>query len=214
MNYLSSTPFNVAMGGTEEYRKNYDAIDWAGAKSPPEASALSSSLTDGVPESVTIQSQLREFHQTYGHPVNTMPKTPAEDRVKLRLNLIAEEFFELLAACEIWPAFHYREQIAGEREDREVDAATIIRDCIDYGFVDRRVVSLVEVADALGDLAYVIEGANLEFGIPSEKVLAEIHRSNMSKLGADGKPIYSETGKVLKGPNYSPPNLENVLWPG
>lgn len=71
---------------------------------------------------------------------------------------------------------------------------------------------LVEMADALGDLAYVIAGAALEFGIPLDRVLEEIHRSNMSKLGADGKPIYREDGKVMKGPNYTPPDIEGVLY--
>jgi len=71
---------------------------------------------------------------------------------------------------------------------------------------------LVGIADALGDLAYVVIGAALEFGIPLEEVVDEIHLSNMSKLGAGGKPIYRESdGKVLKGPNYSPPNIAKVL---
>ena len=72
-------------------------------------------------------------------------------------------------------------------------------------------VDLIETADALGDLKYVVEGAALVFGIPLEPVFMEIHRSNMSKLGTDGKPIYREDGKVLKGPNYTPPNVAAVL---
>ncbi len=72
---------------------------------------------------------------------------------------------------------------------------------------------LVAIADALGDLGYVIAGAALEFGIPLERVLEEIHRSNMSKLGADGKPITRADGKSLKGPNYRPPNIAAVLFP-
>lgn len=70
---------------------------------------------------------------------------------------------------------------------------------------------IVEVADALADLIYVIHGFALEAGIPLNEVVTEVHRSNMSKLGADGKPIYREDGKVLKGPNYSPPNIAAVL---
>lgn len=68
----------------------------------------------------------------------------------------------------------------------------------------------VEVLDALTDLTYVLEGAYLAFGLAFLKTSAfnEVHRSNMSKLGSDGKPIYHpETRKVLKGPNYSKPNL-------
>ena len=69
----------------------------------------------------------------------------------------------------------------------------------------------VETADALADLIYVIYGMALETGIDLAAVLAEVQRSNMSKLGADGKPVYREDGKVLKGPGYFPPNVEAVL---
>lgn len=70
---------------------------------------------------------------------------------------------------------------------------------------------LVETADALADMVYVIYGTALEYGIPLDDVLAEVHRSNMSKLGADGKPVYREDGKVLKGPSYFPPDIEGVM---
>ncbi|MFD2585868.1 hypothetical protein ACFSQJ_02930 [Croceitalea marina] len=72
---------------------------------------------------------------------------------------------------------------------------------------------LVEVADALGDMLYILCGTILEHGMQYkiEEVFEEIQRSNMSKLGADGKPIYREDGKVLKGPNYFKPNIEAIL---
>lgn len=70
---------------------------------------------------------------------------------------------------------------------------------------------VVEIADALGDMLYVIHGAALVHGIDLDPVFAEIQRSNMSKLGADGKPIYRKDGKILKGPGYSPPNLRRIL---
>lgn len=72
---------------------------------------------------------------------------------------------------------------------------------------------LVEVADALGDMLYILCGTIIEHGLQDkiEEVFAEIQRSNMSKLGADGQPIYREDGKVMKGPNYSPPDLAKVL---
>jgi predicted HAD superfamily Cof-like phosphohydrolase len=73
---------------------------------------------------------------------------------------------------------------------------------------------LVEVADALGDMLYILCGTIIEHGLQDkiEEVFAEIQRSNMSKLGADGQPIYREDGKVMKGPNYSPPDLTKVLF--
>ena len=71
--------------------------------------------------------------------------------------------------------------------------------------------SLVAVADALADILYVVYGAGHSFGIDLDKCFSEVHRSNMSKLGEDGKPIYREDGKVLKGENFSEPNLKEVL---
>jgi len=70
---------------------------------------------------------------------------------------------------------------------------------------------IVGVADALGDLEYVVNGAALVWGINLPEVVKEIHRSNMTKLGADGQPIYREDGKILKGEFYEKPNLERVL---
>ena len=70
---------------------------------------------------------------------------------------------------------------------------------------------IVEIADALTDILYVVYGAGHAFGIDLDECYAEVHRSNMSKLGEDGKPIYREDGKVLKGPNYFHPNLEDIL---
>ncbi len=73
--------------------------------------------------------------------------------------------------------------------------------------------NLVEVADALGDMLYILCGTILEHGMQYkiEEVFEEIQRSNMSKLGSDGKPIYREDGKVLKGPNYFKPDIQGVL---
>ncbi|MGK0253051.1 MAG: putative HAD superfamily Cof-like phosphohydrolase [Mariniflexile sp.] len=72
---------------------------------------------------------------------------------------------------------------------------------------------LVEVADALGDMLYILCGTIIEHGMQHkiEEVFDEIQRSNMSKLGEDGNPIYREDGKVLKGPNYFKPNIDSIL---
>ena len=72
---------------------------------------------------------------------------------------------------------------------------------------------IVEIADALGDMLYILCGTILEHGLQDkiEAVFDEIQRSNMSKLGIDGKPVYREDGKVLKGPNYFKPNFEKIL---
>lgn len=70
---------------------------------------------------------------------------------------------------------------------------------------------IVGVADAIADLLYVVYGAALTFGIPVREVFTEVHRSNMTKLGDDALPLYREDGKVLKGPNFSPPDLMPIL---
>ena len=70
---------------------------------------------------------------------------------------------------------------------------------------------LIGIADALGDLKYVVEGAAVAYGIDLEPVFNEIHRSNMAKLGPDGKVHYREDGKVLKPEGWRPPQLEPIL---
>ncbi|MDB2385598.1 nucleoside triphosphate pyrophosphohydrolase family protein [Polaribacter sp.] len=72
---------------------------------------------------------------------------------------------------------------------------------------------LVEVADALGDMLYILCGTIIEHGMQEkiDEVFEEIQRSNMSKLGEDGQPIYREDGKVLKGPNYFRPDIKSIL---
>ena len=68
-----------------------------------------------------------------------------------------------------------------------------------------------EVADALTDILYVTYGAGHAFGINLDKCFEEVQNSNMSKLGSDGKPIYNDKGKVMKGPNYFKPNLNKFI---
>ena len=71
--------------------------------------------------------------------------------------------------------------------------------------------NLKEIADALTDILYVTYGAGYAYGINLDKCFKEVQRANMSKLGNDGKPIYNEQGKVMKGPNSSEPNLEKFV---
>ena len=70
---------------------------------------------------------------------------------------------------------------------------------------------LVGIADALTDILYVTYGAGHAFGIDLDECFEEVHESNMSKLGPDGKPIYREDGKVMKGPDYREPDLRKIL---
>ena len=70
---------------------------------------------------------------------------------------------------------------------------------------------LIGIADALADIVYVVYGTALTYGIDLDAVLREVHRSNMSKLGSDGKPVLRADGKVLKSDRYSPPDIASAL---
>ena len=71
--------------------------------------------------------------------------------------------------------------------------------------------NIIEVADALTDILYVTYGAGHAFGIDLDKCFQEVQNSNMSKLGLNGKPIYNDSGKVMKGPDYFKPNIKKIL---
>jgi len=71
--------------------------------------------------------------------------------------------------------------------------------------------NLKEIADALTDILYVTYGAGYAYGINLDKCFQEVQRANMSKLGKDGKPIFNEKGKVMKGPNYTSPDLKKFV---
>jgi len=103
------------------------------------------------------------------------------------------------------PAFP-EEAVVGLRIDLQVEE---LQEFIDACNND----DIVAAADGLTDLLYVIYGAGHAFGIDLDKCFEEVHRSNLSKLGLDGKPIFRADGKALKGPNYSPPDLKKVLFP-
>jgi predicted HAD superfamily Cof-like phosphohydrolase len=93
--------------------------------------------------------------------------------------------------------------------------ATLMVDLIDEERMElKRAIDngdLVEVADAIADILYVTAQQARLIGLPIDALLREVQRSNMSKLGADGKPVYREDGKVLKGPNFSEPDIAKVL---
>ena len=115
-----------------------------------------------------------DFMEAFGQSVEDEPIIPDDMIVGLRVDLIAEEFFEL--------------RVAVAKED------------------------IVEIADALTDLLYVVYGAGHAFGIDLDECFLEVHASNMSKLDNDGQPIYREDGKVLKSDNYFKPDLASVLY--
>ena len=157
----------------------------------------------------THADKVREFYEKYQQEQFLADDGAAasledmgNDRVDLRMKLIAEEFFELVAAV-------YNEQAAYELE-------SAWNGLFSDGVTDERRNDVIAAADATGDLRYVIEGFDLEAGIPAEKVFDEIHSSNLSKLGKDGFPIISDgtlkpKGKILKGEDFFEPDLKAVI---
>jgi predicted HAD superfamily Cof-like phosphohydrolase len=143
----------------------------------------------------------REFHEAVGHPVSHVPYLPLP-------GVGSSGWLELDEAIGALEALaHKAHEKGGYRWLRIGLMAEEVAEYLDAELDD----DLVGVADALGDIGVIADGTALAYGIPLDEVRKEIHRANMSKLGEDGKPILREDGKVLKGPNYSPPDIAAIL---
>ncbi|OKL47612.1 hypothetical protein BSR29_04170 [Boudabousia liubingyangii] len=136
---------------------------------------------------------VRQFHDTYECPILLSP-TLETDRLGMRMDLILEEACELVGAV-------YGPQARAHLESAWQEAKGM----------DEAERDVVETADALADLVYVIYGMALETGIDLPAVLSQVQASNLSKLDADGTVIKREDGKVLKGPNFFRPQVAKVL---
>lgn len=142
---------------------------------------------------------VKEFHITYELGIAAEPVAkPTRQTKMLQLKLIAEEFIELCDAMGIAGELQFGSHV------HRVDYKTKNEHLGDY--------NAVEVADGLADIEYLLNSAALTLGIPLPACFKEVHRSNMSKLDENGKPIIRSDGKILKGPNYSPPDLAKVLF--
>ena len=93
-----------------------------------------------------------------------------------------------------------------EEETKEAAQETLWEDALGNPVIDR-----AALTKELADLLYVTYGMAVTFGLPIDEVFERVHASNMSKLGDDGKPLYRDDGKVLKGPNYQPPKLDDLF---
>lgn len=155
--------------------------------------------------------QVTEFQKTFD-PENyseskfrleNMPVDKGQELIKLRYKLITEEVGELGDAlselCVLYEGARERHQSIAKLLTTNDAANSVWKDA-------KR-----EVADALGDILVVVIGTALAFGLDIEEIMRRIHKSNMSKLGVGGKPIYRKDGKVMKGPDYEPPYLEDLV---
>lgn len=145
------------------------------------------------------KTMVHEFHSIYGLPIAHNSNVGTVEYRQLRARLILEEAIEfaLAAGLDIW--------CTDTKFITHIDDLTIVES------KNRPIPNLIEMADGLGDLDYVVQGANLVFGLPSEDIFTEIHRSNMSKLDDNGNPIIRVDGKILKGPNYFKPRIAKIL---
>jgi len=136
-----------------------------------------------------------QFHHTYSVPIRPFSDPTLDyERMNMRMSLIAEEFAELMGA------------VYGPRARAIIEAATAEAVATDEGERD-----VIETADALADLVYVVYGMAIESGMNLDSVLAEVQASNLSKLMPDGSVKLREDGKVLKGPNFFQPNIARGL---
>ena len=136
-----------------------------------------------------------QFHHTYSVPIRPFSDPTLDyERMNMRMSLIAEEFAELMGA------------VYGPRARAIIEAATAEAVAADEGERD-----VIEAADALADLVYVVYGMAIESGMNLDSVLAEVQASNLSQLMPDGSVKLREDGKVLKGPNFFQPNIARGL---
>lgn len=194
------TRLGVVVRDRDAYRDNLTATQGRCTTLLDEARALRR-LLDGRVVMSRLREQVTEFHKAFDQPIVTRPAVPSDERVRLRLRLIAEEFFELMDAAGVDshgaadPVRWGIDQLGGPepRESLPVD--------------------LPELADALADLDYVIEGTRLEFGIDGGPIADAVHAANMAKVGG---PVVD--GKQKKPPGWTPPDIEAELrrqwWQG
>ena len=162
--------------------------------------------------------QVAAFHMLYGVPMAPRGHRDPEfthmtdERVSLRLGLIVEELRELFEAVGITMETRYlvaAKALPPGRSFSELGMKS--GEALEEARRQGHKRNGVEVADALGDLVYVIYGFALELGYDLAAVIEEIHASNLTKAGADGKPILREDGKVMKGPHYVKPDIAAAL---
>lgn len=140
----------------------------------------------------TLREQVLEFHREFGQPIVDNPSLPSDERLRLRLRLISEEYGELLEAAGADPRmlrllkFLIAEIVSSARS---VEA------------------NLPELADAMADLDYVVEGTRIEFGIDGAPIAAEVHRANIAKLGGEKR----ADGKIMKPAGWTAPDIEGEL---
>lgn len=158
---------------------------------------------------------VREFHEHFNIPIAKQLTTGDASLRRARVLFIAQELAELCQALGVSIEMEVKSVrlTGGEHNPKAISNGMLQRVWVAPAALcySDNLVDMVGAADALGDLDVTVQGANLVLGIPGGLVAREVHDSNMSKLGADGEPIHDENGKIVKGPNYRPPDIHRVL---
>jgi len=147
-----------------------------------------------------LESQA-DFHRAVGQPVQKRPTLPEKtlESIETRSALMQVELSIRKA----------QQALQADQGRRPLRIALLLEEVGVLLEAERRD-NLHGIADALADIEVIADGTALEYGIPLDDIRAEVHRANMSKLGPDG-PIFREDGKVLKGPDYLPPDISGIL---
>lgn len=132
-------------------------------------------------KSSTVFNQVKEFHQSFNQAID---EEPTADILQLRFNLVEEEFLEVV------------DELANLARANNTETKRLAK---------------IALTKELADLMYVALGTGVALGLPLVEAFNEVHRSNMSKLGDDGKPILREDGKALKSKNYTPANIHQFI---
>jgi predicted HAD superfamily Cof-like phosphohydrolase len=140
---------------------------------------------------MSVRDQVVEFHKVMNQPILPTPQVPPEDRIRLRVALITEEFFETLDSILVL-------------DGAEEYAKEVIKAACKNARIS---VNIPGLADEMADLDYVVEGTRLEFGIDGGPIAAEVQRANMAKASG---PV-AENGKRLKPEGWTPPDIVGVL---
>jgi hypothetical protein len=156
-----------------------------------------------------LDSAAREFNKAFGigkDRSTTYPVLSPDQRVAF-VRVIAEEVAEYAIAMGVRLCLHAEPAYEDLGSGRALPSSM----SFNVSEVHGGVTDMVECADALADIIYASATAAEAHGFPTDKLLEEVHRSNMTKLGPEGKALRDAYGKVMKGPIYSPPNIAKVL---
>lgn len=161
---------------------------------------------------MTTEQRVIEFHQAFSHPVRDTPQTLCRTEAILALKLIEEEFIELSDALFPggWDQWINDLRTCGE-DGADLTKSRFTDELVSEGEYIPYEPNLIEAADAIADLDVVVNGAGIRHGFDMQALSREVFASNMSKLDADGKPIYHPNGKIKKSELFKEPDIAGAL---